>query len=137
MLKDYSCLLTVATFIGSITFFTDYLADIEKRCHIKPSLFVNKLAWTVILSNYIAIVLIWIVLLLLILFPNPDCNLQIYKYCINYPLIFSLSLLLITVIIKPWIKNISKLTKSYVDNSLLKEADSDVERLKQLMQKKV
>ena len=105
LLKDTAVLLAVSTFIGSIAIFTDYLKNSREdllggKDWGKVPFLSDRLCKAIIFLNYLAILLVWTNIGLLLLFSSCDESPILYKF-VTVTLFCSV-LILIVVIILQW-----------------------------------
>jgi len=137
MLEDYTCLLTISTFIGSIALFSDYLKKLRSNLTAREP--IEVLYNFFFYLNYLSVSYVWIIILLLLIFPiaassPPTFDNNIYIFAIYFPLIICVSIITITIIVYDWIEKLNKLkfTWRYQSKKLIVAADQDIQRLKNI-----
>ncbi|MFC1512100.1 hypothetical protein ACFL5H_02780 [Candidatus Latescibacterota bacterium] len=124
----YTHMLTLTLFLCSVGILSNYIRDIIEQNATRGPISAS-ISNIIININYMAVILPWLILILLVLFPEPECNKWLYKYAIRIPLIISIFIFTFTLIGGWFAKGLNSLISMYVNRALLKVADEDLDKL--------
>lgn len=127
-MNNYDCLLLVTTFVGSIAVFSNYFEELKVKCLEKKGPMSKFVAEFIVFFNYLSMTTLWVILLLLVIYPNISEHPKLYRF-INTGLLISLLIITITLIGRWHARGVNYILSKIINWYLFRKAKMDLNKL--------